>query len=70
MAQGFESSAPEAPRNGQNVQVLGFTDNENQGVSVVLVPCPECAAAVEDAHLPDHESWHAAMGGAEPKGKK
>jgi hypothetical protein len=70
MAKGFDSSAPEAPRNGQNVAVLGFTDNENQGVSIVLVPCPECSAAVEDAHLPDHESWHAAQGGAEPKMKK
>jgi len=66
---GFDSSAPEEPRNGHNAPVIGFTDNENVGVSVVLVPCPTCSAAVEDAQLPAHESWHASQGGAEPKGR-
>jgi hypothetical protein len=67
MAKGFDSSAPAAPRQGQNAAVLGYTDNENQGVSVVLVPCPECSAAVEDAQLPAHESWHAGQAGSAPK---
>ena len=67
---GFDSTAPETPRDGQYVPVTGYTDNENQGVTVALVPCPECSGAVEEAQLADHESWHAAQGGAEPKGKK
>jgi hypothetical protein len=66
---GFQSSAAEAPRDGQNVTVLGFTDNENQGVSVVLIPCRECSAAVEVEQMPAHESWHAGQAGAEPKSK-
>lgn len=64
----FESSVPETPRSGQNVAVMGLVDNENPGVVVALVPCSECAAAVEDgAGLAAHESWHAAQAGAAPK---
>lgn len=66
---GFDSTAPETPRSGQYVAVTGFTDNENQGVTVALVPCQTCSAAVEEAQLPAHESWHAGQGGAEPKSK-
>lgn len=66
---GFDSTTPEDPRGGQNVPVVGFTENENLGNTVVLVPCPECVAAVEESQLTTHESWHAAQGGAEPKGK-
>jgi hypothetical protein len=64
---GFKSSAPTDPRDGQNVPVVGFTENENQGVNVVLKPCPECSVAVEDAQLPAHESWHAGQAGSGPK---
>jgi hypothetical protein len=68
VAKGFESSVPATPRNGQNVSATAFTDNENQGVVVALVPCPECSAAVEDgAGLAAHESWHAAQAGSAPK---
>lgn len=68
MAKGFESSVAETPRSGQQISVLGFTDNENPGVVVSLVPCSECGAAVEDgAGLAKHESWHAAQAGAAPK---
>lgn len=68
---GFESSDPNAaPRNGQHVPVSGFTGNENTGVGVLLVPCPECSAAVEDgAGLDKHQSWHAAQAGAAPKSR-
>ena len=44
----FESAVPAAPRSGQQVAAFGYTGNENGGVVVNLVPCPECAAAVED----------------------
>jgi len=68
MAKGFESSAPEAPRQGQNVPVLGYTDNENQGVSVVLAPCSYCSAAVEEGvNMDAHVGWHAAQEGSGPK---
>ena len=68
MAKGFETSAPEAPRNGQHVAVSAFTDNENPGVVVVLAPWPGRGAAVEQgAGSDEHGSWHAAQAGATPK---
>jgi hypothetical protein len=63
---GFDSAAPEPPRNGAYVTAVGFTENENAGVVVALVPCPECGAAVEENNS-KHEEWHAEQGGAEPK---
>jgi len=64
----FESAVPAAPRSGQQVAAFGYTGNENGGVVVNLVPCPECAAAVEGgAGLAAHESWHAAQAGSGPK---
>jgi hypothetical protein len=65
---GFDSSAPTDPRDGQNVPVVGFTENENLGVNVVLRPCPECSSSVEEGnHMDAHESWHAAQAGSGPK---
>lgn len=67
---GFESSVAAQPRNGQQITVLGFTGNENTGVVVSLVPCPECSAAVEEGAGADkHASWHASQGGATPKSR-
>jgi hypothetical protein len=64
---GFDSAAPEAPRDGAYVTAVGYTENENQGVVVALRPCQTCYAAVEEAHMAEHEGWHEGQAGAEPK---
>jgi hypothetical protein len=68
MSKGFDSSVPATPRQGQYVAATAYTDNENQGVVVALVPCSECGAATEEGAVMDkHLGWHAAQAGSGPK---
>lgn len=67
---GFEPSVPETPRQGQYLPVKGYTDQEGGGeLEVRLTPCSQCSAAVAETGMADHESWHAAQAGAEPKSR-
>jgi hypothetical protein len=67
----MEASVPSEPRNGAYLQVAALADHSggDPGVRVELEQCKTCAAAVERNAVPDHESWHAAQGGAEPKSR-
>ncbi len=67
----MEASTPSEPRDGTYLAVFALADHAggDPGVRVELEQCRECSAAVERSAVPDHESWHASQGGAEPKGK-
>jgi hypothetical protein len=65
-----EAVVPSVPRNGSYLPVAGLTNiDEGAGgdVRVELEECSTCHGAVSGSALPDHEAWHAAQGGAEPK---
>lgn len=67
----LEASVPSTPRSGSYLAVFGLVDQEGGGdVRVEVDQCRECAAVVERNAMPDHESWHAGQGGAEPKSRK
>ena len=65
-------SEPSTPRNGSYKDVMALTtlaEGEGGEVRVEVDQCGECSALVENSAMPNHESWHAGQGGAEPKSK-
>jgi len=46
-----------------------LAEGEGGEVRVEVDQCRECSALVENSAMPNHESWHAGQGGAEPKSK-
>jgi hypothetical protein len=56
---GFEAVVPSTPRSGSYLTVTGFSEQEGGGdVRVELTCCPNCYAAVEQAHLNEHQATH------------
>ena len=65
-------SEPSTPRNGSYKDVMALTtlaEGEGGEVRVEVDQCGECSALVENSAMPNHESWHAAQGGAQPKSR-